>query len=179
MHCAARTSSASWPPPPTPTPDQAWPDAARDALLALNEAAHTARQAGQAVIPPEIADPLIRRWHHAIRCGLATHPRRDGRKQTKTRNLLERLRDRDAQVLRFAHDLSVPFSNNQAERDLRPTKTQLKISGCHRSETSAQAWLRVRGYISTARKHGIHTLTVLRDAITGSPWTPPIPADGT
>lgn len=103
------------------------------------------------------------------------HPRAPGREQTKTRNLLERLRDRAAEVLRFAHDLAVPFTNNQAERDLRPTKTQLKISGCHRSATGATAWLRVRGYISTVRKHGVNVLAAIRDAITGNPWTPPVP----
>ena len=69
---------------------------------------------------------LLRAWRHAILCGLAAHPRAPGRKQTKTRDLLERLRDRDAEVLRFARDLRVPFTNNQAERDLRPAKTQLK-----------------------------------------------------
>ena len=67
-------------------------------------------------------------------------------------------------------------TNNQAERDLRPAKTQLKISGCHRSEIGARAWTRVRGYISTVRKHGDDVLTALRDAITGKPWTPPQPA---
>ena len=67
----------------------------------------------------------------------------------------------------------MPFTNNQAERDLRPAKTQLKISGCHRSTTGAAAWLRVRGYISTARKHGINVMTAIRNAITGQPWTPP------
>jgi transposase len=79
-------------------------------------------------------------------------------------------------VLRFAHDLAVPFTNNQAERDLRPAKTQIKISGCHRSDSGARAWLRVRGYISTARKHGVNVLSALRDAITGNPWKPPAPA---
>jgi hypothetical protein len=63
----------------------------------------------------------------------------------------------------------------QAERDLRPAKTQLKISGCHRSDTGASAWTRVRGYISTVRKHGDDVLTALHDAITGNPWTPPQP----
>ena len=106
-------------------------------------------------------------------CGLATHRPAAGRKQTPTRNLLVRLRDRDEQVLRFARDLSVPFTNNQAERDLRPAKTQLKISGCHRSEAGARAWTRIRGYISTVRKHGDDVLTALRDALTGNPWTPP------
>lgn len=157
-------------------PGQAWPQAALDALHGLNDAAHTAREQGMQQIPPQIAEPLLDNWRHAILCGLATHPRRPGRKQSKTRNLLERLRDRDEQALRYARDLAVPFTNNQAERDLRPAKTQLKISGCHRSASGARAWLRVRGYISTARKHGTNVLTALRDAITGNPWKPNIPA---
>jgi hypothetical protein len=45
----------------------------------------------------------------------------------------------------------------------------LKISGCHRSTTGAEAWLRARGYISTARKHGINVMTAIRDAVTGQP----------
>ena len=158
-------------------PDQAWPKAALDALFDLNDAAHATRERGLTLIPPEIGDPLLENWRHAILCGLATHPRREGRKQSKTRNLLERLRDRHEQVLRFAHDPTVPFSNNQAERDLRPVKTQIKISGCHRSATGARAWLCVRGSISTARKHGVNVLTALRDAITGNPWRPPVPAE--
>jgi transposase len=142
----------------------------------LNTAAHHARDQGLTRIPAAVADPLHDRWRHAIVCGLATHRPAAGRKQTPTRNLLVRLRDRDEQVLRFARDLSVPFTNNQAERDLRPAKTQLKISGCHRSEAGARAWVRVRGYLSTVRKHGDDVLTALRDAITGKPWTPPQPA---
>lgn len=158
-------------------PDRDWPTAALDALFGLNDAAHASRERGLRRIPAQTLDPLLDRWRHAILCGLSTHPRRDGRKQSTTRNLLERLRDRDQQVLRFARDpATVPFSNNQAERDLRPVKTQIKISGCHRSDTGARAWLRVRGYISTARKNRINVLDALRDAIIGTPWTPPHPA---
>ncbi len=154
-------------------PDHAWPAQALRALYGLNSAAHDARDQQRSAIPPEIADPLLDSWHHALLVGLAEHRRVPGRRQSKTRNLLERLRDRDHQVLLFARDLSVPFTNNQAERDVRPTKTQLKISGCHRSETTAKAWLRIRGYISTVAKHGDNILDALRDAITGNPWTPP------
>jgi transposase len=154
-------------------PDQAWPEQALRALHGLNTAAHNARHQQLSAIPPEIADPLLESWRHALLVGLADHRRVPGRRQSKTRNLLERLRDRDHQVLLFARDLSVPFTNNQAERDVRPTKTQLKISGCHRSQTTARAWLRVRGYISTVRKHGDNVLDALRDAITGNPWKPP------
>jgi transposase len=155
-------------------PDQAWPQQALRALYGLNTAAHQARDQHIPAIPPEIADPLLDSWRHALLVGLAEHRRVPGRRQSKTRNLLERLRDRDEQVLLFARDLSVPFTNNQAERDVRPTKTQMKISGCHRSETTAKAWLRVRGYISTVRKHGDNVLDALRDAITGNPWKPPL-----
>lgn len=154
-------------------PAQAWPAQALRALHGLNSAAHTAREQRQPAIPPEIGRPLLDSWRHALLVGLAEHRRVPGRRQSKTRNLLERLRDRDAQVLLFARDLTVPFTNNQAERDVRPTKTQLKISGCHRSETTAKAWLRIRAYISTVGKHGDNILDALRDAITGNPWTPP------
>jgi hypothetical protein len=75
-------------------------------------------------------------------------------------------------VLLFARDLTVPFTNNQAERDLRMIKAQLKISGGWRTPRGAHAWLRVRGYISTTRKNGLHLITALRDAITGNPWLP-------
>jgi hypothetical protein len=154
-------------------PDQAWPEQALRALHGLNSAAHHARDQQLSAIPPEIADPLLDSWRHALLVGLAEHRRAPGRRQSKTRNLLERLRDRDEQVLLFARDLAVPFTNNQAERDIRPTKSQLKISGCHRSETTAKAWLRIRGYISTVAKHSDNILDALRDAITGNPWKPP------
>ncbi len=159
-------------------PDQAWPHAALDALHALNQAAHDARTAGKTQIPRRQRQRLIDNWRHAILCGLADHPEQPGRKQSKTRNLLLRLHQRDKQVLLFARDLTVPYSNNQAERDLRPVKTQMKISGCARSETHARAWLRIRGYISTARKNRVNAITALRDAITGNPYTPTALANG-
>jgi len=103
-------------------PDQDWPGQALRALHGLNTAAHTARDQAQPAVPPEIADPLLSSWRHAILVGLAEHRRVPGRRQSKTRNLLERLRDRDAHALLFARDLTVPFTNNQAERDVRPTR---------------------------------------------------------
>lgn len=79
------------------------------------------------------------------------------------------------EIWRFAHDFTVPFDNNQAERDIRMTKIQIKISGGWRTTPGARAWLRVRSYISTTGKHGIPAITALRDALTGNPWTPPLP----
>jgi transposase len=75
-------------------------------------------------------------------------------------------------VLRFVHDLRIPPTSNQAERDLRPAKTQQKISGRLRSEQATQHRYAIRGYLSTAAKHGINALG---GALEGRPRMPPIP----
>ena len=90
--------------------------------------------------------------------------------------LLECLRDRESDVLRFLTDTAIPPTSNQAERDLRPAKTQQKISGRLRSGTATRDRYAVRGYASTARKHGIDVFTAIRDALAGKPWIPPVPA---
>ncbi|OHV33230.1 hypothetical protein BBK14_15650 [Parafrankia soli] len=86
------------------------------------------------------------------------------------------MRDREADVLRFAHDLRVPPTSNQAERDLRPSKIQQKISGRLTSEQRTTDRYRIRGYLSTAAKHGHNMIDALRDAVLGHPWMPPDPA---
>ncbi len=76
-------------------------------------------------------------------------------KRSKSRNLLERLMDYEADVLRFMVDLQVPFTNNRGENDIRMTKVHQKISGCFRSMDGAKGFCRVRGYLSTCRKQGM------------------------
>jgi hypothetical protein len=109
----------------------------------LNKQAIKAREKGLTEIPPERARIYLESFHHGIAVGLSLHPRAPARKQSPARNLLERLRDRADEVLRFADFPGwVPFTNNTGERALRPVKTQVKISGCHQSETGAAHWLR-------------------------------------
>lgn len=87
---------------------------------------------------------------------LPTHPKRRGRiKKSKSRNLLERLRDFESEVLRFMEDPLVPFTNNGGENDLRMTKVQQKISGCFRSMDGAHIFCRIRSYLLTCQKHNI------------------------
>ncbi|MCA1676926.1 MAG: IS66 family transposase, partial [Actinobacteria bacterium] len=73
-------------------------------------------------------------------------------------------------------DLRAPPTSNQAERDLRPAKVQQNTSGRLTSEDRTQDRYTIRGYLSTAAKHGLNMMTVLRDALTGRPWMPELPA---
>lgn len=83
-------------------------------------------------------------------------PKKKGRlARSKSRNLLERLRDYEADVLRFMEKSQAPYTNNQGERDIRMTKVQQKISGCFRSMNGAQIYCRIRSYLSTCRKNNV------------------------
>jgi len=100
--------------------------------------------------------------------------------------LLECLRDCEHDVLRFLSDLRIPPTSNGAEQDLRPAKTQQKISGRLRSEQTTRHRYAIRGYLSTAAKHGISIFAALRDALAGTPgcrvspaWPEPRPDDVT
>jgi hypothetical protein len=158
-------------------PDAVWPAQIAAALRELIHHANQARDRGLPAIPAQARDPLLRRFRNGRAVGLSdttSHGARPG--ERKARLLLEVLRDRESDVLRFAHDLQVPPTSNQAERDLRPSKIQQKISGRLTSEKRTQDRYTILGYVSTAAKHGIDKITALRDALTGRPWIPALPA---
>lgn len=82
-------------------------------------------------------------------------PKKGRQARSKSRNLLERLRNYEEDVLRFMDVEVVPFTNNQGERDIRMTKVQQKVSGCFRSMQGAEIFCAVRSYLSTCRKHQV------------------------
>jgi hypothetical protein len=159
-------------------PGAVWPGQAAEALRGLIHAANTARAKGLAAVPDtDMAADLVL-FRNAVRVGLSEVRRVPGAKtkQKPGRMLLECLKDREDDVLRFLTDLRIPPTSNQAERDLRPSKTQQKISGRLRSETATRNRYAIRGYLDTARKHGEPVITAIRDALVGNPWMPAVPA---
>jgi len=140
--------------------DQQWANDMKDLLEKINAkvidagGALSAQQAGQYRAQYR---KLIQKAE--IECPEPTRPNKKGKrgriKKSKSRNLLERLRDYEDDVLRFMENEQVPFTNNRGENDIRMTKVQQKISGCFRSIEGAKIFCRIRSYLSTCRKQGI------------------------
>lgn len=140
----------------------------------LRQACHAANlaRAQQRSLSPRFLAWLSARYDRILAQGFAFHesqpplgadlPTHRGRIRRRTgHNLLLRLRDHKADTLRFLSDPTVPFTNNQAERDLRMMKVRQKISGGFRSDTGAQTFTTLRTVLSTARKQGWNILATL------------------
>jgi transposase len=162
-------------------PHQGWAAGMAELLCDAKLACDRARVAGWARVDEAARARLKARYARLLTDGYAATPPprrlRRGRQLQRppAARLLARLDTYRDQVLRFLDDLRVSFDNNQAERDLRMVKLQQKISGCWRTLAGAEAFLTVRSYISTARKHGMEVLGVLRRLFESNPWLP-IPA---
>jgi transposase len=152
--------------------DRTWAQQAIDALLALNEAAEAARAAGQAAIGTETRTRHEDWYRQAAATGIALSAARQGKLQQKRHALATRMKDREADYLRFARDLRVPFTNNPAEQAIRMSKLRIKISGCMRSMAGAEEFCAIRSYLATAARHGIGALDALTTAFRGQPWIP-------
>ncbi len=145
--------------------EQAWAGEMKGLLVRIERSVREAATKGKGSLSPRESDEHERIYRRLVRAGTKANPVRTKRrgkrgppKQTKGRNLVDRLeRDREW-VLRFMHDFRVPLDNNQAERDLRMVKVKQKISGCFRTERGAQTFYRLWSYISTVRKQGENVL---------------------
>ena len=154
---------------------ETWAKRMHDLLILANKEVEKHTESG--VLSPEILLQTEQAYQQILTEGFAYHAsllplptgKRGKQKQRDGKNLLDRLNEKRDCVLRFIHDFSVPFTNNQGERDIRMIKLKQKIGGCFRAFRGGEMFCRIRSYISTARKQGWNVWEALADAIRGSP----------
>jgi transposase len=88
-------------------------------------------------------------------------------KNSKGRNLLNRLVEHQNGWLDFAFVQGIPFSNNQAERDIRCLKTKQKVATNFQTFKGAQHFARIQSYTSTLRKHSMNVFSNLINVFDG------------
>ena len=150
---------------------KAWAAPIKETLLEMKAEVERVREAGGRRLTAERFEELTTGYDRLVAEGQEAQqpPEVPETLRKQARNLLLRLVRRKEEILRFLTDFSVPFDNNQAERDLRMIKLQQKTSGCFRTEEGARQFCRIRGYVSTMRKQGRGVLGALEGACRGAP----------
>jgi transposase len=157
-----------------------WAGKMKSLLVEIKTAVEAATATGKTELAQSERKRFAQRYGKLLRQGLGIESlkpalasgKRGRKKQSKAKNLLDRLHHYRQETLRFMSDFRVPFDNNLAERDLRMMKVQQKISGCFRSDAGARIFCRIRSYVSTMRKQGHNVLTVLKSVFAGHPIAP-------
>ncbi len=133
---------------------------------------------GQSALPAGLRPWAERRYDELLAMAQAEEPppekppnQRGRPKGTKGYNLFKRLETYRQAVLAFAYHSEVPFTNNQAERELRPAKAKQKMAGCFRTLHGARMYARIQGFISTVQKHGLNVFKELLAAFDGQPYS--------
>lgn len=153
---------------------QLWAAAMATTLTEANTAAAAARAAGQTTLDPQTLATIRNRYRGATALGITTNSARAGPLAADALTLAQRFRTHEDMILRFVVDLAVPFTNNQAERDVRPVKVQQRTSGgAWRTLQGLTDFAIVQSYLSTATKWGLDHYDILYQLFTTGAWLPP------
>jgi hypothetical protein len=159
-----------------------WAEQMRALLCDANRRTEAARAAGHRSLSRYRRSCIRARYRHIIADAIAANPapisitgrpRKRNSLERASYNLAVAFRDHETSILRFTTDTSIPFTNNQAERDLRMAKLQQKISGTFRTRRGAEHFATIRSYIETGRKHDQNPVHLLAALFTGHPWALP------
>jgi transposase len=153
---------------------QDWASQMAGLLVEARDAASAARRAGQSALGTAVLDDLVTRYRELAAAGLAANLYRRTATAKDARRLARRFLGFEDMILRFATrpDLDI-FSNNEAERTIRPVKVQQRTSGgSWRTLDGLADFALVQSYLSTAAKWGISRLDALRDLFNGRAWLP-------
>lgn len=144
------------------TGKQEWAGKLRKLLQSMCHAKNQLMADGRTAFTDEELQQYMSRYDSIVAQGLTANPlpeRKPGKrgrlKKGKIRCLLERFQDCKTDILRFATDWRVPYTNNAAEQAIRFARVKEKVSGCFRTEKGAECFASVLSFISTAASHGI------------------------
>ncbi len=162
---------------------RAWAGEMKQVLLEIKQAVDTAKAQQQTALASEQITHYAQRYAAIRQAGVEEEKKdvppatgqRGPKKQSKSKNLLDRLGKHQEETLAFMKDFAVPFDNNLAERDLRMMKVKQKVSGCFRTSAGAQAFCRIRSYIATMKKQGHSVIAALKSVFSGTPLVPDVP----
>jgi transposase len=144
---------------------KSWAEEMIGCLCQIKDKVDQAKEQGQTSLSSWQMSYWQNRYKAILAKAYRAHPWRDpptdqrkrGRpSKGKARCLVERLDHHQDKALAFMKDFNVPFDNNLAERDVRMAKLKQKISGTFRSTQMPHAFCRIRSFISTVRKQGLH-----------------------
>jgi transposase len=153
---------------------QLWAQAMATTLLDANHAAHQARGRGADRLDEATLNQIRNHYLGALARGDTDNRGEHTTLAGKARTLIRRFRRFEDMILRFATDLSVPFTNNEAERSCRPVKVQQRTSGgAWRTLQGLTDFAIVQSYLDTATKWGLDKLDALRMIFTTGAWLPP------
>jgi transposase len=151
-----------------------WAQAMATTLLDANHAAHQARGRGADRLDEATLNQIRNHYLGALARGDTDNRGEHTTLAGKARTLIRRFRRFEDMILRFATDLSVPFTNNEAERSCRPVKVQQRTSGgAWRTLQGLTDFAIVQSYLDTATKWGLDKLDALRMIFTTGAWLPP------
>ena len=142
--------------------DQTWAGDLRKLLQEMCHNKNVFMEHGRQAFTEQELRQYMDRYDQIVARGLVANPlpkRKTGQrgklKKGKIRCLLERFQDCKEDILRFATDWRVPYTNNAAEQAIRFARVKEKVSGCFRTEIGADHFARVLSFVSTAVRHGI------------------------
>jgi transposase len=159
-----------------------WAAQMKALLTRIHQSVEQQRLKGETTLSIEAFAKYHQAYWKVMEEGAVEHPRPmrqdlPGRvAKSKSRNLWERFYEYASEMLRFACDFSIPFTNNVAEQAVRMMRVKQKISGCFRSTHGAENFARIRSYIDTLRKQGLPIVEHLKKAMTAQAWMPMLPA---
>ena len=154
---------------------QLWAKAMADTLLEAHRIATAARAEGRDKLSENELRVVDRLYTGALARARADNPAADTTVLAgHARTLATRFEAHRKVILRFTTNLAVGFTNNIAERGVRPVKVQQRSSGgCWRTLQGLADFAVVQSYLSTAAHWGITRFQALHRLYNGDgPWIP-------